>query len=53
MFYPATEEAASAIVRALSKLLATNGPRTPDPGGTATTQDAGETVAALVPSASN
>jgi len=44
-------EAASAIVEAFTTLLAKNGPRTPDLGGTATTREVGEAIASMLASA--
>jgi isocitrate/isopropylmalate dehydrogenase len=43
-------EAALAVERAFCSVLAGKGPRTPDLGGNATTQEAGEAVAAEVTS---
>jgi tartrate dehydrogenase/decarboxylase / D-malate dehydrogenase len=40
-------EAGSVVVDALTALLASNGPRTPDLGGTATTREVGEAIAGL------
>lgn len=45
-------EAASAVIHAFSSLLADKGPRTPDLGGKATTQEVGEAIESLVGSAS-
>jgi tartrate dehydrogenase/decarboxylase/D-malate dehydrogenase len=39
-------EAANAVIEAFSALLANDGPRTPDLGGKATTQEVGEAIAA-------
>ena len=41
-------EAARAVVEAFTSLLADKGPRTPDLGGTATTQEVGEAIASQV-----
>jgi tartrate dehydrogenase/decarboxylase/D-malate dehydrogenase len=41
-------EAAAAILGAIERLLAERGPRTPDLGGTATTEELGKTLAEAV-----
>jgi tartrate dehydrogenase/decarboxylase/D-malate dehydrogenase len=41
-------EAARSVLNAFTALLAANGPRTPDLGGTATTREVGEAIASLV-----
>lgn len=46
----AQHEAAAAVVEAFTALLANHGPRTPDLGGRATTQEVGEAIASFVTS---